>query len=52
LGGRNPQTFVPNIMTARPEDFKPATITVYSDAEHDSSLQLPLMNACDHIECF
>jgi len=52
LGDRNPQTFVPNIMTARPEDFKPATITVYSDQEHDSNLQLPLMNACDHIECF
>jgi hypothetical protein len=52
LYDRNPQTFVPNIMTARPEDFKPATITVYSDSEHDSNLQLPLMNACDHIECF
>jgi putative CocE/NonD family hydrolase len=52
LYDRNPQTFVPNIMTARPEDYKPATITVYSDSEHDSNLQLPLMNACDHIECF
>jgi hypothetical protein len=52
LYDRNPQTFVPNIMTARPEDYKPATITVYSDQEHDSNLQLPLMNACDHIECF
>ena len=52
LYDRNPQTFVPNIMTAKPEDYKPATITVYSDAEHDSTLQLPLMNACDHIECF
>jgi hypothetical protein len=52
LYDRNPQTFVPNIMVAKPEDYKPATITVYSDSEHDSSLQLPLMNACDHIECF
>jgi putative CocE/NonD family hydrolase len=52
LYDRNPQTFVPNIMTAKPEDYKPATITVYSDPEHDSNLQLPLMNACDHIECF
>jgi uncharacterized protein len=52
LYDRNPQTFVPNIMTARPEDFKPATITIYSDPDHDSTLQLPLMNACDHIECF
>jgi hypothetical protein len=52
LYDRNPQTFVSNIMTAKPEDYKPATITIYSDAEHDSTLQVPLMNACDHIECF
>jgi uncharacterized protein len=52
LYDRNPQTFVPNIMTARPEDYKAATITIYSDSEHDSTLQVPLMNACDHIECF
>ena len=52
LYDRNPQTFVPNIMTAKPEDYKPATITIYSDPEHDSTLQVPLMNACDHIECF
>jgi uncharacterized protein len=52
LYDRNPQTFVPNIMTAKPEDYKPATITVYSDTEHDSNLQIPLMNQCDVIECF
>ena len=52
LYDRNPQTFVPNIMTAKPEDYKPATITIYADPEHDSNLQMPLMNACDHIECF
>jgi putative CocE/NonD family hydrolase len=52
LYDRNPQTFVPNIMTAKPEDYKPATITIYSEPEHDSTLQVPLMNACDHIECF
>jgi len=52
LYDRDPQTFVPNIMTAKPEDFKPATITIYSDPEHDSTLQVPLVNACDHIECF
>jgi putative CocE/NonD family hydrolase len=52
LYDRNPQTFVPNIMTARPGDFKPATITIYSDPDHQSNLQVPLMNACDHIECF
>jgi putative CocE/NonD family hydrolase len=52
LYDRNPQTFVANIMTAKPEDYKPATITIYSDPQHDSTLQIPLMNACDHIECF
>jgi putative CocE/NonD family hydrolase len=52
LYDRNPQAFVPNIMTARPEDYKQATITIYSDPQHDSNLQVPLMNACDHIECF
>jgi putative CocE/NonD family hydrolase len=52
LYDRNPQTFVPNIMTAGRADYKPATITVYSDTEHDSNLQIPLMNACDVIECF
>jgi uncharacterized protein len=52
LYDRNPQTFVPNIMTAKPEDYKAATITIYSDPEHDSTLQVPLMNACDQIDCF
>jgi uncharacterized protein len=37
---------------AKPTDYKPATITVYSDTEHDSNLQIPLMNQCDVIECF
>lgn len=52
LYDRNPQTFVPNIMTAKPADYKPATITIYSDPDHASNLQMPLMNACDHISCF
>jgi putative CocE/NonD family hydrolase len=52
LYDRNPQTFVPNIMTAKPEDYRPATVTIYSDPDHQSNLQVPLMNACDHIECF
>ena len=52
LYDRNPQTFVPNIMTAKPTDYKPATITIYSDPQHDSTLQVPLMNPCDQIECF
>jgi predicted acyl esterase len=52
LYDRNPQTFVPNIMTAKPEDYKAATITIYSDPGHESAVQVPLMNACDQIECF
>ena len=52
LYDRNPQTFVPSIMAAKPSDYQPATITIYSGPEHDSALQVPLMNACDHIECF
>ncbi len=45
LYDRNPQTFVPNIMTAKPKDFKPATITIYSGPGHDSTLQVPLVSA-------
>ncbi len=52
LYDRNPQTFVPNIMKAGAEDFKPATITILSDPGHDSSVVLPVMNSCDHISCF
>ena len=44
LYDRNPQTFVPNIMTAQPEDYKPATITIYSGQELDSTLQVPLVS--------
>jgi uncharacterized protein len=46
LYDRNPQTFVPNIMKAKPADYKPATITIYSGPGpgHDSALVLPVMN--------
>jgi putative CocE/NonD family hydrolase len=43
LYDRNPQTFVPNIMTARPSAYRPATITVYSGPGRDSTLQVPLV---------
>ncbi len=52
LYDRNPQTFVPNIMTAKPRDYKPATITIYSGPGHDSTVQAPLMNVCDPATCF
>jgi putative CocE/NonD family hydrolase len=59
LYDRNPQTFVPNIMSARPADFRPATITIYSGPGHDSALLMPVMSvpedrgspsALNHIE--
>jgi putative CocE/NonD family hydrolase len=37
LYDRNPQTFVPNIMTAQPSDYKPATQRIYAG----SHLELP-----------
>ena len=43
LYDRNPQTFVPNIMLAKPEDYKAATITIFTDEKHDSKLILPVM---------
>jgi hypothetical protein len=43
LYDRNPQTFVPNIMKAKPADYKPATISVESGAGHASRLIVPVM---------
>ncbi len=50
LYDRNPQTFVPNIMTAKPEDYQPAAITIYSGPAHDSTLQVPVVNAGKSIQ--
>jgi hypothetical protein len=47
LYDRNPQTFVPNIMKARAEDYKPATITIYSGPGHESSVLVPRMSGVD-----
>ncbi|MGD0829941.1 MAG: CocE/NonD family hydrolase [Terracidiphilus sp.] len=44
LYDRNPQIFLRNIMTAKPADYQPATIAIYSGSGHDSTLQLPVMN--------
>ncbi len=44
LYDRNPQTFVRNIMTAKPKDYKAETITVYSDTRHESNIEIPLVN--------
>lgn len=45
LYDRNPQTFVPNIMTAAPADYKEATQHVYGSEQHPSHLILPIANS-------
>jgi putative CocE/NonD family hydrolase len=45
LYDRNPQTFVPNIMKAKPADYHPATMTIDSGPDHDSALIVPVMAA-------
>jgi len=51
LYDRNPQTFVPNMMKAKPADFKTATITVYSGPAHQSQMLVPEMNGCKNPDC-
>ena len=43
LVDRNPQTFVPNIYFARPEDFQKATHRVFRSAEHSTSLKFGVL---------
>jgi uncharacterized protein len=43
LYDRNPQTFVPNIFWAKPEDYKKATQRVFHSGEHASFIQLPVV---------
>jgi uncharacterized protein len=43
LYDRNPQTYVSNIMKAKPGDFQPATVTIYSGPQHESSVEIPVM---------
>ncbi|MFZ0302901.1 MAG: CocE/NonD family hydrolase [Terracidiphilus sp.] len=45
LYDRNPQTFVPNIMKAKPADYKPATVTIESGPGHESSVIVPMVGA-------
>ena len=39
LYDRNPQTFVPNIMTAPPEAYKAETVSIYGSAKYPSHLE-------------
>jgi len=43
LVDRNPQTFVPNIYFAKPEDFRKATHTIHRSSEHPTSLKLGIL---------
>jgi uncharacterized protein len=43
LYDRNPQTFVPNIFFARPEDFRAATMTVEHGPQGASAVLLPIV---------
>jgi putative CocE/NonD family hydrolase len=43
LYDRNPQTFVPNIFWAKPEDFRKATQRIYHSPEHKSFVELPVV---------
>jgi hypothetical protein len=45
LYDRNPQTFVPNIFWAKPADYKKATQRIYYGANHDSYVELPIVQA-------
>lgn len=40
---RNPQTFVPNIFEAKPEDFVPATHRIHRSAEHPSRIVVGIL---------
>ena len=43
LYDRNPQTFVPNIFFARPEDYRAATQTVLRGGANASAILLPVV---------
>ncbi len=45
LYDRNPQTFVPNIFWARPEDYKKATQRIYHAPGEASAIELPIVTA-------
>jgi putative CocE/NonD family hydrolase len=43
LYDRNPQTFVPNILDAKPQDYRAATVQILHDADMASKVWLPLV---------
>ena len=42
LYDRNPQTFVPNIMTAPASAYQPQTVTIFDSPRYPSHLVLPV----------
>jgi uncharacterized protein len=44
LYDRNPQTYVENIMYARPDDYRKATQTISLGGSSASAVQLPVVN--------
>ncbi|HYT48938.1 MAG TPA: CocE/NonD family hydrolase C-terminal non-catalytic domain-containing protein, partial [Pyrinomonadaceae bacterium] len=45
LYDRNPQTFVPNIFWAKPQDFQKATQRIYHTVGRESFVELPIVTA-------
>ena len=43
LYDRNPQTFVPNIFYAQPDDYRKATQRIYHRAGQTSAIELPII---------
>ena len=43
LYDRNPQTYVPNIFLARPQDYKAATVTIERGGASASAVELPIV---------
>ena len=43
LYDRNPQTFVPNIMDARPENFVKTTHRIWHTPQNASAIELPVI---------
>jgi hypothetical protein len=44
LYDRNPQTFVPSIMWAQPDDFRKATMRVHHSGDAASFIELPVLH--------
>jgi putative CocE/NonD family hydrolase len=49
LYDRNPQTFVPNIMYAKPEDFLKATHRIWHTRDNASLIELPVVREKDEL---